>query len=72
MTETEELAEIDPGEPGEVFQMWDESENGKSKAKILDTSKQEESSFEEVDLVEMEEFAENNPGDPGGNTDNTE
>ena len=29
MTETEELAEIDPGEPGEVVQMWDESENGR-------------------------------------------
>ena len=29
MTETEELAENDPGEPVEVVQMKDDSENGK-------------------------------------------
>ena len=29
VAETEELAENDPGEPGEVVQMRDESENGK-------------------------------------------
>ena len=29
MAETEELAENDPGEPGEVVQMRDESKNGK-------------------------------------------
>ena len=29
VAETEELAENNPGGPGEVVQMWDESENGK-------------------------------------------
>ena len=38
----------------------------------MDSSEQDESSFEEVDVAEMEDFAENNPGEPGENTDNTE
>ena len=73
--ETQELAENDPGEPGEVVQMQDESENGKglrrgikAGAKNLDSSKQDESSFGEVDVAETEELAEHDPGEPGGNT----
>ena len=78
MAETEELAENDLGEPGEVVQMRDESANGKglgeapgAGAKNLDSSEQDESSFEEVDVAETEELAEHDPGEPGGNTDNT-
>ena len=75
MAETEELAENDPGELGEVVQMQDESKNGKglgeakgAGAKNLDSSKQDESSFGEVDVAETEKLAEHDPGEPGGNT----
>ena len=40
-------------------------------AKNLDSSKQDESSFGEVDVAETEELAEYDPGEPGENTDNT-
>ena len=52
MAETEELAENDPGEPGDVVQLRDESENRKelreaqgAGAKNLDSSKQDEFFF---------------------------
>ena len=34
-------------------------------AKMLDWSNQDEPSFEELDVAETEELAENNPGEPG-------
>ena len=41
-------------------------------AKNFDSSKQGESSFGEVDVAETEELAEHDPGEPWGNTDNTD
>ena len=38
----------------------------------MDSSKQDESSFGEVDVAETEELAKHNPGEPEGNTNNTE
>ena len=71
MAETEELAEKDPDEPGEVVQMRDEFENGKglgealgAGAKNLDSSVQDKSSFGEVDEAEAEELAEHYPSEP--------
>jgi len=43
-----------------------------SGAKNFDSSKQDESSFGEVDVAETEKLAEHDPGEPGRNTDNTE
>ena len=79
MAETEELAENDPGEPGDVVQLRDESENRKelreaqgAGAKNLDSSKQDEFFFWEVDVAETEELPEHDPGEPEGNMNNTE
>ena len=62
MAETEELAESNPGEPGELVQMRDESENERglrealgAGAKNLDSSNQDEPSFGEVDVAEREQ-----------------
>ena len=38
----------------------------------MDFSEQDEFSFGEVDMAETEELAENDSGEPEGNTDNTE
>ena len=61
--------------------MQDESENRKGTkrreasgagARNVDSSWQDESSFGKVDVAETEDFAEHNPGEPEGNTNNTE
>ena len=38
----------------------------------MDFSKQDESSFGEVDVAETDELAKHDPGEPEGNTNNTE
>ena len=79
MAETEKLSENNPGELGDIVKMRDEFENKKGRgeaqeagAKNLNSSKQDYSSFAEVDVAETEELAEHNPGEPEGNTNNTE
>ena len=38
----------------------------------MDSFEQDESSFGEVDVAETEKLAEHDPGEPWGNTDNTD
>ena len=70
MAETEKLSENNPGELGDVVKMRDEFENKKGRgeaqeagAKNLNSSKQDYSSFAEVDVAETEELAEHNLGE---------